>query len=109
MSGGCSRRERKLVEVKQGGGKERSEEEGEGEGEGDVSESSGKSRVTYSGSWATDKERRHLLSFLDTCPTCYDFRLKSVQTVRILSVNVFVFRQRISCGPARWNRKGNFT
>jgi hypothetical protein len=50
------RRERKIVDVKPVVGKEKSEEEGEGEGEGDLSESSGKSRVTYSGSWATDKE-----------------------------------------------------
>ena len=44
------------MDVKPVVGKEKSEEEGEGEGEGDLSESSGKSRVTYSGSWATDKE-----------------------------------------------------
>ncbi len=44
------------MDVKAVVGKEKSEEEGEGEGEGDLSESSGKSRVTYSGSWATDKE-----------------------------------------------------
>jgi len=58
------RRERKLGDMKQVG-KEKSEEEGEGEGEGDVSESSGKSRVTYSGSWATDKERRHFKASIE--------------------------------------------
>jgi hypothetical protein len=45
-----------MVEAKQAG-KEKSDEEGEGEGEGDLSEFSAKSRVTYSGSWATDKDR----------------------------------------------------